>query len=126
MSYILVVDDEIEIGDLLVDILADEGYTVRCANTALDALNVAEQRPPALILFDMTLPDLGGAEFIARYRRLAYAATPLIALSGIANLADEAVRIGADAHLAKPFEIDELLETIAEALARANAVSTDR
>jgi two-component system, NtrC family, nitrogen regulation response regulator NtrX len=120
MTYVLVVDDEQEIAELLGDILDDEGYTVRCAHTALAALAIAEEHPPKLILFDMTLPDLDGADFINRYRSLAGPPVPLVALSGIADLAERANEIGADAYVLKPFEIDTLLETIAGALARLN------
>jgi two-component system nitrogen regulation response regulator NtrX len=126
MTYILVVDDEQEIAELLGDLLDDEGYTVRCAHSALAALAIAEEHPPALILFDMTLPDLNGADFINRYRRLAHPPVPLVALSGIADLAERASEIGADAYVLKPFEIDALLETIAGAIARPNATRFDQ
>jgi CheY-like chemotaxis protein len=126
MGYILVVDDEPEIAELLQDILCDAGYQVRYATNALDALAIAEEQPPRVILFDIILPDVDGAAFVKRYRALPCSRAPLIALSGIARLAETAEQIGADAYLLKPFEIDDLLETVSLALDQDGAATPDR
>ena len=118
MSYILVVEDEDILRELLEIVLSEEGYEVRSATTAVDALDMAACERPAAIVFDMTLPDLCGAAFVKRYRELPDATAPLIAVSGIPNLADEAERIGIDGFLAKPFELEDLLSLVHRSLTR--------
>ena len=119
-SYILVLEDDQTTRELLEIVLTDEGYEARSAGTVSQALAVARERQPAVILFDMLLPDEGGEGFVRAYRALPGAMARLIAVSGIADLEDEAGRIGADAFLAKPFELDELLAVVAKALLDAD------
>jgi len=116
MSYILVVEDEDLLLELLETVLAEEGYAVRSAANASRALELAAGEQPSLIIFDISLPDLSGAELVERYRALPDATASLIAVSGIANLAQEADRIGADGFLTKPFELDDLLSLVNQTL----------
>jgi DNA-binding response OmpR family regulator len=116
MSYILVVEDEDVLRELLEIVLAEEGYEVRSATNASRALEMAACERPSLIVFDLTLPDLGGAELVERYRELPDATAALIAVSGVANLEEEAARIGADGFLAKPFELEDLLSLVTRTL----------
>ena len=109
MSYILVVEDEDALRELLEIVLSEEGYEVRSATTAARALDLASSERPSLVVFDVTLPDLNGTTFAERYRELPNATAPLIAVSGIANLAEEAERIGIDGFLTKPFDLDDLI-----------------
>src|SRR4051794_17485108 len=115
MSYILVIEDEDLLRELLETVLADEGYEVRGATNASRALEIVACERPSVILFDITLPDLSGAEFVQRYRCLPDATAKLIAVSGIVNLDVEAARIGADGFLTKPFELDDLLSLVHQA-----------
>ena len=112
MSYILVVEDEDVLRELLEIVLSEEGYEVRSAMRAADGLEMAAADRPSLVIFDVTLPDLNGTTFAERYRALPEAAAPLIAVSGIANLAEEAARIGVDGFLTKPFELEDLLALV--------------
>lgn len=116
MSYILVVEDEDVLQELLEAVLAEEGYAVRSATTALHALELAACEQPSVIIFDMTLPDLNGADLVKRYRELPDATAALIAVSGIANLEAEVERIGVDSFLSKPFELEDLLSLVNRAL----------
>jgi len=116
MSSILVVEDEDVLRELLEIVLAEEGHDVRSATTASCALELAAHQQPSLIVFDMTLPDLDGADLVARYRALPNATAALIAVSGIANLEAEVERIGVDGFLAKPFELEDLLALVNRAL----------
>ena len=116
MSYILAIDDEAALAELLHDILADEGYEVRAVTTAAEALTVAQHHPPSLILFDLTMPAMSGEQFVQAYRSLPNASAKLVAISGIPHLDREAARIGADGYVVKPYEIDDLLATIASVL----------
>lgn len=112
MSYILVVEDEEVLRELVEIVLTEEGYAVRSATNAARALDLVISERPSLILFDISLPDLSGAEFVQRYRALPDATAALVALSAIVNLEDEARRIGADGFLAKPFELEDLLSLV--------------
>ena len=116
MSYILIVEDEDILRELLEIVLSEEGYAVRSATTPVRALDMAATERPSLIVFDMTLPDLSGADFVRRYRELPGCTAPLIAVSGIPNLAEEADRVGADGFLTKPFELDDLLGLVRRTL----------
>ena len=108
-GYILVVDDDDALRELLEIVLTDEGYEVQVAGSAAQALNLARKRQPALILFDVLLGDQHGAAFVESYRQLPDATAPMLAVSALADLAAEAARIGADDFLAKPFDLDDLL-----------------
>ena len=116
MSRVLVVEDDRALCELLEMMLAFEGYEVQSATTASEALVLAAQRQPALILFDMRLSHGSGEDFLTAYRGLPNASARLIAVSGIANLAEEAARIGAHGFLRKPFELDALLGIVAGSL----------
>ena len=112
MSYILVVEDEDILRELVEIVLLEDGHTVRGATNAARALDMIVSERPSLILFDISLPDLSGGEFVERYRELPDATATLIALSAIVNLEEAAGRMGADGFLAKPFELDELLSLV--------------
>jgi CheY-like chemotaxis protein len=112
MSYILVVDDDESICDVIEWALTDEGYEVVCARNGEHALRVLLERPPALVLFDLVMPDQGGADFIAACRQVPNGAAPMIVVSGFPNLDQIAAQIGADGFLAKPFDLTDLLDTV--------------
>jgi len=116
MPYILVVDDDRAFCDLLDNFLACEGHEVQCAVSVSQALHLAQERQPTLVLFDLRLPDQSGEDFVAAYRALPNASARLIAVSGLANLHDEAARIGAHGFLRKPFELADLLAVVTESL----------
>jgi CheY-like chemotaxis protein len=117
MGYILVVDDDEGVRDVIELVLADEGYEVVCAGNGGHALRALRERPPALVLFDLVMPDQGGADFIAACRRVPNGDAPMIAVSGLPSLDRVAARIGADGFLAKPFDLTVLLDTVQAALA---------
>ena len=117
MGYILVVDDDESICGLLESTLTDEGYEVACARNGGHALRVLQERAPALVLFNLVMPDQGGEDFITACRQVPNGAAPMIAVSGMPNLDRIAAQIGADGFVAKPFDLADLLDTIQAALA---------
>lgn len=107
--------------------LAQEGYSVLMAANGREALFVARQARPDLILLDLMMPELGGYEFISAYRREGEA--PIIVLTAKVDESDKVLglELGADDYLTKPFGVSELLARIRVALrhARAQTVTED-
>ena len=108
---ILVVDDDPEILAMLRDFLEGEGFAIRTATNGAEALEVLEDVAPALILLDMRMPVLDGWAFAERLRerQVAYPIVVMTAAESAGSWADE---IGATGYIAKPFDVDELLQTI--------------
>ena len=103
---ILVVDDDRSLCDLITDLLAGEGYAVSCAHDGLEALAAVERDPPDLIVTDVHMPRLDGAQLA---RRLRDSEIPAILLSGDPNWA----HVPGVAFVPKPFDLDHLLTIVA-------------
>ena len=108
---ILVIDDDVEIVAMLRDFLEGEGLTVRTAGNGAEALDIIDDVAPALILLDMRMPVLDGWAFAARLRerRATYPIVVMTAAESARRWADE---IGATGYIAKPFDVNELLQLI--------------
>ena len=111
-ARILLVDDELSIQRTLAPLLRSRGYDVEVAGTGADALRLATEHPPDLIVLDLGLPDLEGSEVCRRIR--ATETMPIIILSARGNEADKvaALDLGADDYVTKPFGPEELLARI--------------
>jgi two-component system KDP operon response regulator KdpE len=119
VTRVLVVDDEPQILRALRINLRVRNYEVDTAATGAEALEVAGRHPPDLIILDLGLPDLSGLEVIEGLR--GWTSAPIVVLSGRADSADkvEALDVGADDYVTKPFSMDELLARMRAALRRA-------
>jgi len=120
---LLVVEDDDSLRDGLARRLAEAGYAVDTAATGPDALLVAADRAPDVVLLDVMLPGLDGIEVCRRLR----AVHPLAAIVMVTARADELDRViglevGADDYVTKPFSVNELLARVRAALRRARAV----
>lgn len=117
-SSILVVEDDREIGRLLLATLSAAGFRPCLASTLAEAQHQAEALSLDLVILDLSLPDGDGREFIRALRKRAD--LPIIVLS--ARQAEqekvEALNLGADDYLEKPFGVDELLARVRVALRR--------
>jgi two-component system KDP operon response regulator KdpE len=120
---ILLVDDEVSIQRAVKPLLRSRGYEVDLAGTAAQALESFAQRTPALIVLDLGLPDMEGTEVCRRIR--ATSQVPIIVLSARGAEADKvnALDLGADDYVTKPFGAEELLARIRVALRRRTADS---
>jgi two-component system KDP operon response regulator KdpE len=118
-ARILVVDDEPEILEAVRRNLAGHGYDVAVAASGAEALGAIAQRPPDVILLDLGLPDVDGLEVVRAVR--AKGPTPIVVLSARHSEAAkvEALTLGADDYLAKPFGVNELIARIRVALRHA-------
>jgi CheY-like chemotaxis protein len=108
---ILVVDDDPEILAMLRDFLESEGLAVHTAANGAEALDALDEVMPALILLDMRMPVLDGWAFAERFheRALTY---PIVVMTAAESARRWAEEIGATGYIAKPFDVNELLETI--------------
>lgn len=118
-AKILVVEDEPENRLLIGMILTTEGYQVIPAVDGADALARLASEPPDLILLDLMMPQMNGFEVLERLRAdPTTAPVPVIVLTALAQERDiaRAVSSGAQGYVIKPFEPDELLKRIGQAL----------
>ncbi|HTI14761.1 MAG TPA: response regulator transcription factor [Dictyobacter sp.] len=115
-ARILVVDDEIEITRALQRSLTAYGYDVFTASNGEEALESVAQHRPDLILLDLGLPVLSGLEVCKRVRE--QSSTPIIVLSVKDTERDkvQALDLGADDYVSKPFGINEVLARVRVAL----------
>ena len=113
MSHILIIDDDVPIGDMLEEVLRLEGYQVSRAYSGTEALLALSAARPDLVLLDLMLPGLSGEEVLPRTDGI-----PVIVLSAKADM-DSKVSLllgGAADYLTKPFDTRELLARITVAL----------
>lgn len=115
---ILLVDDEPAIQRSVGLLLRARGYDVQIAGTGAEALDMTAQQQPDLVVLDLGLPDLEGTEVCRRIR--AASQVPIVVLSARGAEADKvnALDLGADDYVTKPFGPDELLARIRVALRR--------
>ena len=114
---VLIVDDEPAILRFLRTSLSANGYQITEAEDGNGALKEAQRSPPDLLVLDLGLPDIDGFEIIRRLRE-AGSAVPIIVLSSRTDEAGKvnALDLGADDYLTKPFGVEELLARIRAAL----------
>lgn len=114
---ILVVDDDPDIVLVLSAILEDAGYTVLTADATSYQAPLRDHEPPDLILLDMLLSGHDGRDITRQLKgQQTTNHIPIIMLSAHPTAQREARDVGADGFMAKPFEMDDLLATVAAAL----------
>jgi DNA-binding response OmpR family regulator len=109
---ILVVEDDADLLALMEMILVDAGRRVRTAREGGAALQRVGEEVPALILLDMRMPGMNGWDFAREFRARHGRACPIVVVTAAENARQRAEEIGADAWLAKPFDIDEVLAIV--------------
>ncbi len=118
IPYILVVDDEPAIRELVYEILEDEGYQVAIAGNAEAARVLCKKKTPDLVLLDIWLPDIDGISLLKEWSNQRQQLFPVIMMSGHATVetAVEATRLGAYDFLEKPLSLAKLLLMVERAL----------
>ena len=121
MKHILIIDDDIHIGNIIEEALVKEGYLISRAYSGTEALYVLSASKPDLILLDLMLPGLSGEEVLPQIKGI-----PVIIVSAKIDVDDKVVLLlgGAADYITKPFEMKELLARITVAL-RNGAASVD-
>lgn len=108
---ILVVDDDPAIRATVRDVLESEGYRVVTATNGAEALEILLRARPAAVLLDMRMPVLDGWG-LARELKARSISVPICVMTAARDSARWAREIGADAHLAKPFNLVDLLDEL--------------
>jgi DNA-binding response OmpR family regulator len=118
---ILVVDDEAKLREMLRTYLQQEGFRVVEAPNGREALYVARDEKPDLIVLDLMMPEMGGYDFMRAYAKES-ATAPVIMLTARVEDQDKIVglELGADDYVTKPFNVRELLARVRAILRRAN------
>jgi CheY-like chemotaxis protein len=113
-SKILIVEDSTDAREMLAMLFHMEGYSVATAEDGREGLMRASADTPDLILTDINMPNVDGAEMIRRLRaEPGSSRVPIVVMTAYgADVADRAVESGADRALTKPVDYDLLLETI--------------
>jgi len=119
-NTILIADDEPKIVDVLTLYLEKAGYDVAAASTGSEALRVADDTQPALVILDLMLPDVSGEEVCSLLR--ARSAVPILMLTAKHRDEDRlrGLSIGADDYVTKPFNPNEVVARVGAILRRTN------
>jgi DNA-binding response OmpR family regulator len=120
---ILVVDDKASVRKLVQEYLVEQGYRVVTADNGQNALYIARNEKPDLILLDIMMPEMDGFEFVRIFRK--EKDTPIILLTAKLEETDKVLglELGADDYVTKPFGMRELLARIRAVLRRAESDS---
>jgi len=114
---VLVVDDELPVRDVLTDFLSGEGYEVILASNGEEALALAKKEDPQVILLDIGMPVINGLEVCKRLKADQHMKfIPVIIITGQAHSKEEAIEVGADDFINKPFDLIELSFRLKSAL----------
>ncbi len=118
---IMIIDDDVYIGNMLEEALTKEGYGVSRAYSGTEALLLLSNHRPQLILLDLMLPGLSGEEILPKL-----AVIPVIIVSAKVDVNDKVGLLmgGAADYIAKPFDMKELLARVAVQLRNASGMGT--
>jgi len=117
---ILVVDDDPTIVEMLTELLLFEGYQVRSGRNGREALAAISTKRPALVLLDLQMPEMNGAEVINALAGTPFADLPIAIITATPTAAEPLVGRSNVACMAKPLDLDALLAGVAEAVRLAN------
>lgn len=116
MKKILIVDDDINIGNMLEEVLSAEGYGILRAYSGTEAVMILNSQTPDLVLLDLMLPGLSGEEVLPKMKGI-----PVIVVSAKVGIDDKVSLLlgGAADYITKPFDIKELLARISVQLRKS-------
>lgn len=117
MAKILLIEDDVSFCKLLEKFLIKKGHTISNSYTATEARNAIKKEAFDLILTDLRLPDTDGIELMAEFK-IVFPEVPVILMTGYSdvNTAVKAIKNGAADYISKPFNPDEVLLVISNAL----------
>lgn len=124
-AYILVVEDDIPVSNLITSTLKAHEYRYATAKNGENAILQASSHNPDIILLDLGLPDIDGVQVIERIRT--WSNVPIIVISARSEDRDkiDALDAGADDYLTKPFSVEELLARLRATQRRLTAMQNN-
>jgi two-component system, chemotaxis family, chemotaxis protein CheY len=114
------VDDDPVLREMLEQALSAEGYDVEAAGNGLEALSVLPGWRPDLIILDLIMPIMDGWRFRAEQRQTPSADVPVLVLTGHRDAHSASSGMGAVETVNKPFELDQLLDTVQRIVSSAS------
>ena len=116
---ILIVEDELPMCELLTSFFTEKGYDVDTAQDGEHALARLEERDYALVITDIKLPGMSGLELLASIR-VDWPEVAVVIMTAFSSISSavEAMKLGAEDYIGKPFQLDELAITVEKALER--------
>lgn len=119
---ILVVDDEEHIREILAESLGEAGYSVELAKNGREGLKMLSRKRYALLILDIRMPLISGLNLLTRIKKLTKR-MPVIVITGLAGPDEvkQAMELGAERIIRKPFQIDKLMEDIRDVLGAGGA-----
>ena len=118
-ARILVVDDEPQLTRVLRMVLKSRGYDVRVASDGITGFELFNDWHPNLVITDLAMPNMDGLELCRRLRSISQIPIIILSAKGEEKVKVEALDVGADDFVTKPFGIDELLARLRAALRRS-------
>jgi CheY-like chemotaxis protein len=112
--YILIVDDDQDMSEVVRAVLEAEGYPCRCAANGQQALAEVAAAMPGLILLDMLMPVMNGWEAAHELRQSYGRGLPIVIMTAAEHAEARREGVAADDVLAKPFELRDLLRVVAK------------
>ncbi len=121
MAAVVIIEDDQRIRELMARVLSEKGYAVFGAGTALDGLQLIVGSSPDVVVLDMGLPDLDGAELLKMIR--AVTDVPVVVATARSEDRDviRTLDAGADDYLVKPFSVEQLEARVRAVLRRASS-----
>ena len=110
---ILIVDDEVHVGNLLAESVQLQGHEAIVARSGKEGLALVEQKHPDVVFLDIVMPEMNGIEVLRRIRE-AQPTLPVIVITGLASSQqlDEAKRLGVTDCISKPFVLTRLNQAL--------------
>lgn len=124
MPHVLVADDDAWIVRMIATVLEKRGFSVATAADGEEAMALAEERPPDLLITDVMMPRMDGWALVRHLRsRAEFSGLPVIFLTALSSEDDRirGFRLGADDYMAKPFRFEELDLRVTKTLRRTLA-----
>ena len=119
---VLIVEDEEAIREVIADVLRDRGFRVMRASNGAEALGCVEQTRPDVMVLDLLMPVMHGWAFMEEYaERTGGVPIPIVVVSVNPALPRSFARFGVRHIIAKPFNVDELIEAVEDAAGTAAA-----